>query len=359
MTHCDPEVVGAIAVLQSAFVVMPLPEGVSSFVSAGLARIPGVSRARVEIEAEPSVGDRAERGEDVIPLETLDGCYGRIEIDVADREAYAPYAPYVQNLANAIAQHAAAAEQRQRLERALEAERAAVADREMLLSVVSHDLRNPLATIGLTVGALERGLRACSGGDELRGRVETIGRSIARMQRLIADLLDFNRLQRGRFAIQTRLVRACELLREVETLHHALAQQRGVTLECSCEDPNISIRCDPERIHQALGNLLGNALQFTPAGGHIQLSVAPRDGELRFAVRDTGPGIPPGLLPRIFDAYTQAAPNSPRGVGLGLAIAKGIVEAHGGTIGAESELGKGSVFTFSIPLAARDHQASE
>jgi signal transduction histidine kinase len=122
-----------------------------------------------------------------------------------------------------------------------------------------------------------------------------------------------------------------------------------VRLEQSVADAGLAVLADRERVFQVLSNLVGNALKFTPSGGRVSLSVEQQGATVRFAVCDTGPGIPPVSLPRVFDRFWTETPGK-KGTGLGLFIAKGIVDAHGGRIWVESELGHGATFAFTLPL---------
>jgi signal transduction histidine kinase len=140
---------------------------------------------------------------------------------------------------------------------------------------------------------------------------------------------------------------AIEILRPV-----AAANSLQLESDVAPDFPLIAV--DPPRIQQVLSNLVGNAIKFTPAGGQIVLRANPADGEARFAVVDNGPGIAPDALPHIFGRFWQGKRTDRRGIGLGLTIAKGIVEAHGGRIWVESQLGAGSSFYFTVPLAAAE-----
>jgi signal transduction histidine kinase len=146
-------------------------------------------------------------------------------------------------------------------------------------------------------------------------------------------------------------VSAGALVTEAVEMLRPLAASSAIelTLEAAPELPHVS--ADPHRIQQVLSNLIGNAIKFTPRGGRITVSTEPVAGELRVAVSDTGPGIPAEQLPHIFGHFWQGAHTDRRGVGLGLSIAKGIVEAHGGRIWVESIVGEGSRFVFTLPVA--------
>jgi signal transduction histidine kinase len=228
--------------------------------------------------------------------------------------------------------------------------REAAAAREEVLKIVSHDLRNPLSTIGM---AAELILESPDEASQER-TVGIIKRTAGRMNRMIQDLLDVAKLETGRLAIDVEPV-SVEALRDeaVEQLA-PLAAECGLSLTTAVEPDLPRVYVDRGRILQVLSNLVGNAIKFTPAGGQITLHVRMDAGAVRFAVIDTGPGIAPDQMQRIFGRFWQAQPSDRRGLGLGLTIAKSIVDAHGGTIGAESRPGEGSEFWFTIPVARPD-----
>ncbi|HEX6306858.1 MAG TPA: HAMP domain-containing sensor histidine kinase [Longimicrobiales bacterium] len=225
--------------------------------------------------------------------------------------------------------------------------REAAAAREEVLKIVSHDLRNPLNTISM---AAEMILEQPDPATRVRG-VGVIRRASERMNRMVQDLLDVAKLETGRLAIEVEDVSVGSLIDEaVETLA-PLAAERQLALASALppELPHVCI--DRGRILQVLSNLIGNAIKFTPPGGRITLHAQQDPGSVRFAVIDTGPGIPPDQMQRIFGRFWQARPSDRRGLGLGLTIAKSIIEAHGGRIGAESRPGEGTEFWFTLPAA--------
>jgi len=225
----------------------------------------------------------------------------------------------------------------------------AVRIREEVLAIVSHDLRNPLSAITLGTSLL---LTSEALSSEDREQVETMQISAERMNRLIADLLDVTRLEGGkRLPIEPAPVDAAQLLREAEELFRAQAGVARVTLEQRMDERVRAVYADHHRVMQVLSNLIGNSLKFTPPGGTITISADPHENGVLFTVADTGPGIPPEHIRHIFTPYWQAKRAERLGAGLGLPIARGIVEAHGGEIWAESEPGKGTRFRFTLPAA--------
>lgn len=222
--------------------------------------------------------------------------------------------------------------------------------REDVLGVVAHDLRNPLNLIITTNRLLlEEKLEP----DRRRELLDIAVRAGKQMNRLIGDLLDTVRLQAGKFLLDLEDVTVSAIFRQAAETFQPLAHQRDVTLGVLPAGDDLVVHVDPLRVSQLVGNLVGNALKFTPAGGSVTLT-ADRDGEhVLFQVADTGSGIPAADIPHLFDDFWQARTNDHRGVGLGLAIAKAVVEAHGGKIWCESTLGKGTTFSFTLPMATK------
>ncbi|HYC94004.1 MAG TPA: PAS domain S-box protein [Thermoanaerobaculia bacterium] len=221
---------------------------------------------------------------------------------------------------------------------------AAVRVRDETLGIVSHDLRNPLTTVALSADLL-------SGAppEEQPELIETIRTSARQMQRLIQDLLDVARVEAGGLAVAPSPVEPEPLVREVVTAHEPIAELKRQRLVCDIRGPLPKICADRDRLVQVLGNLLGNAVKFTPERGAIHVEVRHRDAEVFFSVRDSGPGIPEADLKNVFTPYWQAKKTAHMGAGLGLAIVRGIVEAHGGKVWAENAPGGGAMFTFTVP----------
>jgi signal transduction histidine kinase len=219
--------------------------------------------------------------------------------------------------------------------------------RQEILGIVAHDLRNPLNTIHMATELLleEPGLEK-SRASQLR----IIQRSGERMNRLIQDLLSVTAIEAGRLSIAPRKVTVHDLFHEASEMLEPIVREKSITFAVVAPDDLPAVRADSARVLQVFSNLVGNAVKFTPPGGTITLSAARKDGPVECSVSDTGPGIPPAQIPRLFGKFWQAKRGDGRGVGLGLAIARGIVEAHGGTIEVKSELGHGSVFSFALPV---------
>ncbi|HEX9104736.1 MAG TPA: ATP-binding protein, partial [Polyangia bacterium] len=231
--------------------------------------------------------------------------------------------------------------------------RAAVRVRDDVLAIVSHDLRNPLSTILTSTGRLLESIEDESDGPTMRLPLERCQRAARRMTHMISDLVDAASLETGTLSLDQRDNELGRVISDALDLLQPLADARGLTLDMHLGDGADRAFCDRERIVQVLSNLVGNAIKFTPSGGSIHLAAEAWGDMVRIAVRDDGPGIAPELIPRIFDRYLHVAQRESRhGAGLGLYIAKGIVENHGGRIWVESTLGRGSTFFFTLPQAA-------
>jgi signal transduction histidine kinase len=220
--------------------------------------------------------------------------------------------------------------------------------REDALGVVAHDLRNPLNLI-LTTAELMI--------DEelpLERRREMLSiaiRAAKEMNRLIADLLDTVRLQAGRLSLNVEDVSVDAIIKQAEETFRPLAERRHLRFEAVAQD-GASVRADPTRVSQIVGNLIGNAIKFTPEQGSVKLRAIPNGKQVVFQVIDNGPGITPDNMSHLFDNFWQARKDDRRGVGLGLAIVKELVEAHGGKIWVESKVDQGSTFSFSLPAVS-------
>lgn len=176
-------------------------------------------------------------------------------------------------------------------------------------------------------------------------------RAAKEMNRLIEDLLDTVRLQAGRLSLDVEDVSVDRIIRQADETFRPVAERRRVHFETAGQD-GVTVRADPTRVSQIVGNLLGNAIKFTPERGSVKLLATPQDTQVLFQVTDDGPGIPADNMPHIFDSFWQARKSDRRGVGLGLAIAKTLVEAQGGKIWVESKVDHGSTFSFSLPAVS-------
>ncbi len=218
--------------------------------------------------------------------------------------------------------------------------------REDVMTMVTHDLRNPLASV---VGNAEL-LSLATDSDAVRELAAAIHRSASRAARLLDDVFALASLDLDRLTLDWHAVPAAEVLRETVVSMLPLADARRVTLRPIACDPSLLVSCDRDRLQQILGNLVGTALKFTPAGGEVALSAVRDGGEVRFTVEDSGRGIAREDLERVFDRFYQTSGGARGGgLGIGLYVARGLVRAHGGRIWAESEVGRGSRFSFTLP----------
>ncbi len=222
--------------------------------------------------------------------------------------------------------------------------------REDMVAVVSHDLKNPLSTIQMAVSFLKEEIVPADDDHALeRKQLDVIQRSADRMYRLIHELLDTAAIEAGRVNLVRSSTTAYELVIDAIELLRPLAEQKRVELKADVPPGLPPVDADRERVLQVFSNIGGNAIKFTPQGGCVDFQVTECGSTLQFSIRDSGPGIAPDDLPHIFERYWQAEKTRAIGSGLGLPIAKRLIEAHGGDICVESEPGRGSCFTFTLP----------
>jgi PAS domain S-box-containing protein len=228
--------------------------------------------------------------------------------------------------------------------------RQAARARDETMSVVSHDLRNSLHAALLSVELVLDVSPVVTPGSPPWKRIAAVRRSLQHMHRLVQDLLEVDRIGRGRLVIHPERLAPARVATEIEEVFGPLARQSGVRLEVRVADGAAAVLADPTRLVQVLNNLISNALHATPAGGEVRIAIEPdAPGWVRFQVSDTGSGMSEQELEQVFDRFYQGATARRTGVGLGLSIVRGIVEAHGGRVSARSRPGAGSTFVFTLP----------
>lgn len=233
--------------------------------------------------------------------------------------------------------------------------------REDLMMVMSHDLKNPLSSI-LMSAALTR--KFADEEQPQTYRLSLIKRQCRgviyageRMLRIVENHLDVAKIESGSLVLQRQNMDVRELVKQAVDLIAPLASAKSIQITVESPDMPLTISCDRERVLQIFSNLLGNAIKFSPEGGSVVLGVRPDRENVLFSVADRGIGISESAMPRVFDRFWQATASGRAGTGLGLAIAKGIVQAHGGAIWVASQVGRGSTFYFTLPIAAASSSA--
>ncbi|AKJ05997.1 Sensory box histidine kinase [Archangium gephyra] len=279
-----------------------------------------------------------------VPLGTNEGRLGAL-VFIAS-ESGRSYTPADLEFAQGLGRLASLAVENARL---YQSARHATRARDDVLGIVAHDLRSPLNSIVLSTQSLQRRLRARSGEGGEAEVLAVIVSAAGRMSRLIEDLLDVARMEAGPLSISPSPQPTEPLLHAALEAVRLQAQAGQVHLGLEVPGALPPVLADRDRLLQVFSNLLGNALKFTPPGGQVSVGARVGEGQLCFFVRDTGPGIPPETLPHVFERFWQGDRKDRRGAGLGLSIARGLVEAHGGRIWVESELGRGSTFFFTVP----------
>jgi signal transduction histidine kinase len=227
----------------------------------------------------------------------------------------------------------------------------AIRARDEILRVVSHDLRNPIGAITSAASfVLEEGPEEVREGTS--GRMLNVIHNASRQaMRMIDDLLDVSRIETGPLTVSPVPEPVAPIFEEALEIQRPLARNRGISLDWNPAEPLPRVMVERERILQLLGNLLGNAIKFTPEGGRIEVGASANAQEVLGWVADSGPGIPPDQVPHVFDRFWQASRTDRRGIGLGLAIVQGIAEAHGGRVWVESQPGRGARILFTLPAA--------
>lgn len=225
-----------------------------------------------------------------------------------------------------------------------------LATRDEFLGIVSHDIRNMLSGVVSLAALIAKLVARGDTPDRILPYAERIQRAAARMDRLVGDLVDVASIESGRLAVTREAADASHVVVEAVETFQARASAAGIALEAVGTSLPCAGTFDPARVLQVLANLLGNAIKFTPAGGKVVVRLDRIGDELAFAVIDTGIGIAEEKLVPIFERFLQGDAKDRRGVGLGLYISKCIVQGHGGRIWAESRLGEGSAFHFTVPI---------
>lgn len=349
--HADPTIDAALRALESWQLTDDSPSRVLDVIRTGRAELVDVDEDWLEAHSDPEVFPAARaagaRSVIIVPLTVAHRVLGTISI--ARRADRPPLDETDLALGTEIAARAALA-----IENARNFRRAqlATAARDEVLNVVSHDLRNPLAAVAMTARTL---LDRPDVAEAERTRLyHSALEAVEWMNRLVQDLLDSASIDAGRLSIDVEPQSVPALVDSVIDLFAARAANAGISLSVAVDPSTPLVAADPQRILQVLSNLVSNALKYTPAGGCVTVGSELHDGEVRIVVRDTGAGIAPEHIPRLFDRFwtLRGASRTP-GTGLGLPIAKGIIAAHGGRLWVESAVGQGSAFWFSLPLAPR------
>lgn len=226
--------------------------------------------------------------------------------------------------------------------------------KDQFLAMLGHELRNPLVPIRNGIYVLRRLVPPAPKTDKMLAMMD---RQVVHIARMVDDLLDISRISQGKIILRKDVLELRALVREVFEDFRANAEDPSISLRLSLPEYPVLVEADKTRLVQCIYNLLHNAAKFTPGGGHIELSLSVRAGCAVLDLADTGLGIEPAMLPRLFEPFAQGPQALDRrkgGLGLGLALVKGLVEAHGGEISAYSEgQGKGARFVLTLPLAAK------
>jgi len=354
VAHTDPGKEKLAYELEERYPVDPdAPSGIPSVLRTGRpefvpeitdAQITAVARDPSHLEILRGLGLKAHI---IVPILSRERVLGTIALVTA--ESNRRYSERDLRIAEDLASRAAAAIENARLY--AEAQNA-VQMRERVLAIVSHDLRNQLGVIAMGANLLSRRTSALDEAD-VRKPIETVQRTATSMQHLVGDLLDMASIQAGRLSIERQPTEIKPILLESCENHQPMARDKALTLRTDVPVDGVQVVADRNRILQVMANLLGNAVKFCDAGDVVTLRAETQDRDVLISVSDTGPGIPQQELTNIFEAYrtVERPGQSKSGTGLGLYIAKGVIERHGGRIWVESEIGVGTTFFFTLPRA--------
>ena len=350
VAHADPAKEGLVAELKGFPLSSDVPHPARTALDTGQSQlIPEVGDELIRAMAQDGVHERLlrELGVASLVVAPLVGSSGTIgALGFYSATPARRYDADDLALAEELARRAALAVENARL---YQEARQAVKARDEVLSVVSHDVGNPLAAIFVGTRLLRRTLAARDVDHPALAQIDAVRQSAEQIQRLISDLMEIQRIESRRLGLERRSQRPERLLERALELMAPLAEEKGVRLDTSAEPALPPVLADRDRVLQVFSNLIGNALKFTPPGGSVRASARAGVEEVVFQVADTGCGIPAAELPHIFDRFYQVGRRRPPGAGLGLTIARGIVEGHGGVIAVESELDVGTTVTFTLP----------
>lgn len=228
----------------------------------------------------------------------------------------------------------------------------AVSKRDDFLGIASHDLRTLLGGIVISAGLLSKRASESDEGKQVLVETQRIHRYAARMNKLLGDLVDVASIDAGQLTVTPAQGDATGLIAEAVDTFQAAASEKGISLLMERVESPLLAEFDYDRLLQVFANLITNAVKFTSRGGSVRVRGERAGDELRFSISDSGSGIPSNMLEAVFERFWQAGKNDRRGVGLGLYISRCVVDAHGGKIWADSTLGEGSTFYFTVPRAA-------
>ncbi|OFZ54192.1 MAG: hypothetical protein A2428_01880 [Bdellovibrionales bacterium RIFOXYC1_FULL_54_43] len=222
--------------------------------------------------------------------------------------------------------------------------------RDDVLAVVSHDLRNPLSAISLNAMILKRHEERAGGASRKTENADAIIRSALRMEHLIQDLLDASKIEAGKFTIEKTQQNSLLIQKGLYETYSLRADKALVSLRVDSPDEGIDFYADHNQLLRAIGNLVDNAIKFSPQGASVVTTIERQGSAVIFVVQDQGHGIPKEQLPHIFEKHWQGGDKQHKGAGIGLFIAKAIIEAHGGSISVASQVGTGTTFTVTLPI---------